>query len=158
MPPWRLDFAIDARGYLAHRGGGGESFDVVIVLPADAPMSFFRGGSDEAMRPARISGAADVADALGFVLGRLRWDFEDDLSKLVGNIAAHRIAGMLVALASWQRQASRHLGENLSEYLTEENTQLVRAEDLGEFTAAVGRLEDDLAALERRLYRLGRTG
>jgi len=155
MPPWRLDFAIDARGYLAHPAGGAESIDVVIVLPADAPLIFFRGGSDEVMRSARISGAADFAEALGFVLGRLRWDFEDDLANVIGNIAAHRIARMLGALSSWQRQAIRHLGENLSEYLTEENPQLVRTADMGEFTAAVSRLGDDLATLERRLRRLG---
>jgi ubiquinone biosynthesis protein UbiJ len=64
--------------------------EVSISLPAAAPLLALQG-KDAVMRAARIEGSAEFAEALGFVIRNLRWDAEEDLSKMVGDIAAHRI-------------------------------------------------------------------
>ncbi len=153
MAPWTLEFTVGADGLLGESGAGEVPFAVDIVLPSDAPLRLLHG-PDEVMKGARITGAADFADALGFVLSRLRWNFEEDLSRLIGDIAAHRVAGVLSAFGAWQQEAARNLAENVGEYLVHERPLLVRREDLRNFAAGVDRAREDLARLERRLQRL----
>ena len=154
LPPFRLDFRIAADGMLSEPGTEQEDHDVEIALPVDTPFLALRG-PEAVAKATRISGSAEFADALGFVLRNLRWDFEEDLSKAVGDIAAHRIADILRAFGAWQAQAGQNLAENFAEYLTEENRALVGSRELGAFSDAVSQLDDDLARLESRARRIG---
>ena len=112
LPPWQLDFAIDESGQLTPATAAQP--DVEIALPADAPLAALRG-ADAVAKDVHVSGSAEFADTLGFVLRKLRWDFEEDLSRQVGDIAAHRIAGLIKTFGAWQRQAATNLAENLAE-------------------------------------------
>lgn len=151
IPPLRLEFAINPDGTLSEAAT--EQPDVVIALPPQAPLYALRG-ADALLQQARISGSAELADTLGFVLRNLRWDYEEDLSRLVGDIGAHRIAAAVRRLASWQRDAARNTAENLAEYLREETTVLTARALALEFAGAVEELRDDLARLEKRIERL----
>lgn len=153
MPPLILDFTISADGRLLSEDAGGKP-DVEITLPSSAPLLALQG-NDRLMGAVHIAGSAEFADALGFVLRNLRWDIEEDLSRAVGDIAAHRIVGALEVLATWQKQAALNLAENLGEYLTEERPALVKAGDVAAFASDAGRLRDDLARLEKRVELLG---
>jgi ubiquinone biosynthesis protein UbiJ len=152
LPPLQLHLMVTGEGMFEQSAL--ENFDVEITLPADAPLLALRG-AEAVFKAARISGLAEFADALGFVLRNLRWDFEEDLSQHVGDIVAHRLAGLLSALATWQRQAAQHLAENVAEYLTEENPTLAKPAAVAAFAAATDRLGDDLRQLEQRVARLG---
>lgn len=152
LPPFRLDFAVTADGMLS--AVDAEVQDVEIALPVDAPLLIFQG-PEAVAKATRISGSAEFADALGFVLRNLRWDFEEDLSRQVGDIAAHRIARLLKAFGAWQQQAARNLAENFTEYLTEEQPTLAKPAAVADFTEKVGQLRTDLARLEQRIARLG---
>ena len=154
LPPFRLDFLISADGMLMVPGPERDHCDVEIALPIETPLLAMQG-PEAVAKATRISGSAEFADALGFVLRNLRWDFEDDLSKAVGDIAAHRIAGLLRSFGAWQHQAAHNLAENLSEYLTEEQPMLAKQADQSALVAAVSQLQDDLAQLERRAANLG---
>ena len=124
-PPLCLDIVVDDDGLFAETGVN--VFDVSIELPAGAPLRAL-GGAEEIFKTAHITGSAEFANALGFVLRNLRWDFEEDLSRSVGDIAAHRIATQIKAFGAWQEDAARRVGENLVEYLTEERPTLVKAD------------------------------
>ena len=154
LPPLRLDFQISADGMLTPPDVGREDRDVEIALPVETPFLAMRG-QEAVAKATQISGSAEFADALGFVLRNLRWDFEEDLSRAVGDIAAHRIAGQLRAIGAWQAQARQNLTENFAEYLTEEQPTLVNKRGLGAFSDAVNQLGDDLGQLEARARRLG---
>ncbi len=151
LPPWRLDFTIDADGQLA--AANTAEPDVEISLPAGTPFLAL-SGREAVARVVRISGSAEFADALGFVLRKLRWDYEEDLSKAVGDIAAHRIAGMINVFSAWQRQAATNLAENFAEYFTEEQPTLAKPAAVADFVANVEALRDDLARLEKRVSRI----
>lgn len=161
LPPLpTLAFTVDAEGYLRtpEKDGADEAHgdaDVAIALPAAAPLLAL-GDPEQVFKRAHISGNADFADSLGFVLRNLRWDFEEDLSRIVGDIAARRIAGLLAGLFGWQREAAARLGQNLAEYLTEEQRTLLRPPELAAFSNEVGRLNADLVRLEQRVGRLAR--
>lgn len=151
LPPWRIDLTIDALGQFAPAAA--DVPDVEIVLPAGAPLLAL-SGPEAVARVARISGSVEFADALGFVLRNLRWDYEEDLARSIGDIAAHRIAGMVNSFAAWQRQAATNLAENLAEYFTEEQPTLAKPAEVADFVSGVDGLRDDLARLEKRVSRL----
>lgn len=151
MPPFRLQLLVTAEGrFVSGRGVP----DVEIALPANSPLTALEGG-DAVMRGARINGSVEFADAIGFVLRNLSWDIEEDLSRIVGDIAAHRIANTLRAFTQWQKQAARNLAENAIEYLRDETHLLPSSQALALFSNEVERLSNDLARLEKRLQRLG---
>lgn len=155
MPPFRLQLLVTADGRFANGRG---TPDVEIALPADTPLAALQGaleGSDRAMRNARINGSVEFADTLSFVLRNLSWDFEEDLSRVVGDIAAHRIANSLRALTAWQKQAAQNLAENTVEYLRDEKGMLPSPGEISAFSGEVDRLRDDLARFEKRLQKLG---
>ena len=112
------------------------------------------GGTDALMADIRIGGNADFADALGFVLRKLRWDGEEALSRLVGDIAAHRAVSVARGVAAWHRQAARNAVENLVEYFGEEQPLVVKKAALEDLAGATAALRDDLARLEKRLKKL----
>ncbi len=153
MPPWSVEFRIGADGLVYQPGEPGAP-DVVFSLPFDAPLRALRGQA-EVFRAARVEGKADLADALNFVLLNLRWDAEEDLSRLVGDIAAHRLAHGARAFADWHRDAAGRLGDNLAEYLREERPLLVGRRQLDDLAASARQFEADLSALESRVRRLG---
>lgn len=125
---------------------------VSIGLPEDAPA---RALVDSAslFSSATISGSADFAETLGFVFRNLRWDVEQDLSALFGDIVARRGLQLAKDLARWQFQGARRLALGVAEYLTEEEAVIVRRRDVDSFCAAVDALRDDLARFEKRLDR-----
>lgn len=152
LAPITLDFEIRPDGLL-----GGSSadtqIDVRIGLPPGTPLLALHG-PDALMRESRIVGAADFADALGSVLRGLRWDFEEDLSHIVGDAVAHRLAGAVEGFAARQQQAARNLAQNVVEYLREEQPALPRCDDVRGFLDAVDALRDDIERLDKRIARL----
>jgi ubiquinone biosynthesis protein UbiJ len=116
---------------------GGESAAATILLPGR-----------------RISGEPDLVAVLEELSRTLRWDAEEDLSHLVGDVLAHRAAGAARAVRDWQRDAAGRVGEALAGYAAEEAGLLVRRTELGGFTSSVDRLARGLDELERRIGRL----
>lgn len=114
LGPLPLEFRIAPDGSLESLGTGEPA--VEIVLPAAAALAITEGRA-AMMRGARVSGSADFAEALGFVLRKLDWDAEEDLSRFVGDIAARRIARAAGGFAAAQAEAARRLADNIAEYL-----------------------------------------
>jgi ubiquinone biosynthesis protein UbiJ len=152
MPPFDVAFLIASDGLLSAPDPDAQP-DVTLSLPPLSPLLVLQG-FDALMRSVRLTGTVDFAEALGFVVRNLRWDAEEDLSRIVGDIVAHRLVGGARQFAGWQKQAAENLGENLAEYFTEEQPLIVRREEVAAFSGAVSTLRDDLARLEKRLARL----
>ncbi len=150
-PPLNLVLAIDRDGYFV--SSVASEPEITLTLPGLTLSNGLQALQDieSVLREARIEGKADFAQELGFVLRNLRWDYEEDLSRVVGDIAAHRIAGGLRGLFRWQQQAQRNFRENLVEYLAEEQEFLLKPAEAKQFQAAVHALNEKLDALEARL-------
>lgn len=151
LGPLALAFRIAPDG--SFESLGTEEPTVEIVLPAGALLAL-PAGREALLRQARIRGAADFAEALGFVLGKLTWDAEEDLSHLVGDIAAHRIAKTAGAFAAAGAEAGRRLTENIAEYLRYERPAGVARAEMVAFSAETDTLRRNVDALERRLAAL----
>ena len=109
---------------------------------------------DNAWRDIAIDGDTALAGAVHHLWRHLRWDAEEDLSRLFGDIAAHRMTGSAQAMAQWAKMSGENLMRSLTEYWAEERPAVAAANDLSRFAADVDVLRDDLARLEKRVSRL----
>jgi ubiquinone biosynthesis protein UbiJ len=98
-----------------------------------------------------ISGAGELADELRYLARHLRLDAEEELSRLVGDVAAERIGGALRAFGRWQLDAARRVGEAFADYATTESGTLVRRRELEDFAVQIEELRASIARLEQRL-------
>lgn len=127
--------------------------DVTLSLPPDFP---FRALVDRAglLAEIRISGTADLTEALGFVFRNLSWDIEGDLAQVLGDIPARRVLQGGRAFVKGKQQAAQNLAANLSEYFTEEAPLIARAADLADFSRETKAIDERTRQLEARMLRL----
>jgi ubiquinone biosynthesis protein UbiJ len=102
----------------------------------------------------RIAGDAEVAQRFRDLLQQAQPDFEEELSRVVGDVAAHRVAGLARGLFDWGRKAAGSLSTSVAEYLQEESRDLPTRIEVEEFLEAVDRLRESADRLEARLARL----
>lgn len=123
----------------------------VIVRLTPGLMLRFAARDETVWQDADISGDADFAAALHHVARNLRWDIEEDLSRVFGDIAAHRMAESGRTLERWGVQALDNTGRAFAEYWTEEQPLIAGRRDLDAFNRDVDALRDDVARLEKRV-------
>src|SRR5882672_1524646 len=156
-PPFPdLRLAITDKGLLDRAPAEAASTLVVKLTPGALPLLLAR--DETARKQVEIEGSADLAGTVDYLFRNLTWDVEEDLSKLFGDIVAHRLAAGTRAFAAWQREAALRLAENLVEYWTEERPLLARPADVESFCRDVDTLRDDVARLEKRIEHLSASG
>jgi ubiquinone biosynthesis protein UbiJ len=148
LPPLRVRILPD--GTVA--AGGAEPALIVTAGP-DALLGLARG-PEHFLRSIEAAGDAALAGAVMALARHLRWDVEEDLARLFGDVAAHRIAGAGRALAAWHLDAARRLTGALADYALDESRMLVPRQALEDFAARVARLRDAVERLEKRVERL----
>ena len=92
-----------------------------------------------------VSGQGALADELRFLAKHLRWDFEEELSRVMGDVAAERVGNTMRSFVRWQTDAAQRVTEAFADYT------LVRREELERFAVDVERLRSAIEKLERRL-------
>ena len=109
---------------------------------------------ESAWREIDIAGNIEFAAAIRQVARDLRWDVEEDLSRVFGDVAAHRMAESGRTFRRWGEQAVENTGRSFAEYWTEEQPLIAAARDIEEFNRAVDRVRDDVARVEKRIEAL----
>jgi len=144
-----LRFAIVEGGRLAP----GIAASLTLTLQPGSLPALLRG-EDHFMRTVGIEGNAELAQEVLYLARHLRWDAEEDLSKLVGDAAAHRLVGLARDFAVWQLDAAQRLAGAFMEYAQEEGRLLAPRAGYAAFAGEVARLRDALERLEKRIGRL----
>ena len=103
---------------------------------------------------AEIRGDVEVAERFGELLKLARPDFEDELARWIGDLAAHEVGRATRGLITWLDRAREALALNMAEYLQEESRALPAALEAQAFYADVERLRDDVERAAARLARL----
>ncbi len=107
-----------------------------------------------AMGLASLSGDMELASTIGKVLQNLRWDTEEDISRIVGDIPAHELSRASRRIRQEiGRQASSVAGM-FAEYWLEEDPLIAKKPHLDRFAREVDTLREDAERLEKRLARL----
>ena len=109
-----------------------------------------------------ISGDAALAQVVADLARQLRWDPEDALARVVGDIAAVRLVSGARTAVGGMRTAGERLAGNVGEYLAEERGVLLGRPaleqwrlDLAELNARADALARAAASLESRLAPAG---
>jgi len=151
-PPFpSLRFVILSGGTV--EAGGGEPA-LTVTLKPDALFNLARG-PEHFLRSLEVAGDPKLASEAMALARHLRWDAEEDLSKLLGDVAAHRLAEAVRAFAAWQADAIRRVAGSVADYAVEEKRVLMARPDMDRFADAVARLRDAVERLAKRVERLG---
>ena len=102
----------------------------------------------------RVDGDTGVAQRFSDALGGLDIDWEEQLSKLTGDVFAHELGRGLRGARRESERVGRSMRDNLSEYLTEEARVLPHRYEVEDFIVDVDALRDDADRLEARIARL----
>ena len=66
--------------------------DLLIAVAVDSPMALLQSTMAGKPPPVKIEGDVQLAAELGWLAENLRWDFEEDLSRVLGDVPAHALA------------------------------------------------------------------
>lgn len=147
--PVAVTLGIDANGAFV-TADPAEPIDACVRVP---PLALARllAGDEGARSAVELSGDPALAGAVAAVVKELRWDAEEDLSRVVGDIPARRIVQAARSLANWQRDAALNLLRAVGEFLTEEQPVLAGREEIAAWAREVDTLRDDVERLDKRL-------
>jgi len=109
---------------------------------------------DRARAAARISGDAELAARYRELFALARPDFEEELSRLVGDLPARRLSMAAQGAMGWLEKLGRTARQNVAEYLQEESRDLAARPEVEEFVRGVDGLRDTAERVEARLTRL----
>lgn len=114
------------------------------------------GGGEAAIRSGDLALSGDAATAQRFqkLLEFAKPDIEEELSRIIGDVAAHRLAQIARGIGNWARETRSTMGSNVREYLQEESRDVPTRYEVDRFTQRVGTLRDDVERIAARLNRL----
>ena len=101
-----------------------------------------------------ITGDAFTAQAFQQLLQHAKPDPEEELSRFIGDAAAHRAGELARGLRDWALEARETMGGNVREYLQEETREVPSRYEVERFGREVDALRDAVARLEARINRL----
>ena len=104
----------------------------------------------------KFSGDQVLAQALAQVLSHLRWDVEDDLSRVIGDIPAQQLSLATQQVLATGKSASQDAVAMLTEYLQEEKPVIAKKLQVEHFNAEVDALRAQLARVEKKFEKLQR--
>ena len=118
----------------------------------DALFALLRDGPRGLTGALKVDGDVMVAAAVGEIAQHLRWDIEEDLSRVLGDRVAHRLGETARDGARQAEDLRGRVESGVRQFLVREDRQLVGREEmrtlsdaLRELEAVVGRLETTLA-------------
>ena len=109
---------------------------------------------ESAWKEVDVAGDTDFAATVHQLARHLRWDVEEDLSRIFGDIAAHRMAETGRAFLRWGERSFENTARSFAEYWTEEQPLVASARAVKELVGDVDALRDDVARLEKRVENL----
>lgn len=104
--------------------------------------------------PLQVLGDMEFGKQFKEFFSNLEIDYEEQLSKLLGDVTAYPMIQILKTIRCWTRQNIENLGENLTNYVQTEMNWLVSDEELQLFFSDIDELRNDCARLEARIKRL----
>lgn len=154
--PGSLLIAAEEDGLVFLIGQREEPADCVV---RGLPISLVRAamsGTSEALRQGASEMTGDPAVAQDFrrVLDLARPDWEEELSRVFGDVIAHQFGNLARGVVEWGRRSADTLAMDSGEFLTEESRQLPTRYEIEEFLDEVDRLRDDVERCEARLDRI----
>ena len=102
----------------------------------------------------RFEGDTELAASVGKVLQQLEWEYEEDLSRIIGDIPAQQLVSFGKRVVHEGRRQVESVAGMFAEYWQEEQPLIAKKRHLERFSTEVDILRDDVEQLETRLQKL----
>jgi|GEM_PF-1770738 ubiquinone biosynthesis protein UbiJ len=124
---------------------------VSLEISQEAFWAFVKDGKGAAMKFVRISGDVDLAADLNRLFAELRWEAEEDLSKLIGDAPSRRIIVESKKVFTQANNAVEDLKSGVRDFFVNERNILLGANQFNDFKSEIRLLRDQLDRAEKKL-------
>jgi ubiquinone biosynthesis protein UbiJ len=152
IPPVSATITILEDGGLAAAGDTAEP-EATVTIPFSTALGLL-ADDDKASSLITLEGDAALAAVLSRVLRNMQWDYEEDLSKLVGDIPAHQAMEFGRKTMVGIKRQTLNVAQMFSEYWQEEQPMIAKKRHVEKFVKDVDLLRDDAERLEKRIGKL----
>jgi len=148
------DFQIAIQEGMFVNGGNTNPSSVNLVITQEAIWTFLKEGKSGAMKFVKISGDIDFAADLNRLAADLKWEVEEDLSKLVGDAPARRVVLESQKMVHQTQLAMTDLKGGIRDYLVHEKNILVDSQQMNDFKSQLRLLRDQIDRAEKKVNQL----
>lgn len=124
-----------------------------VFIPPSLAMRLLSGDA-HAKTLIKVDGDVHVATEVSKVLQQMRWDIEEDISHITGDIAAYKIGEVTQSMFAQAKKQTTQLADMVSEYWQEEKPVIAKKRHVEEFNASVDTLRHDVDRFEKKLEKL----
>ena len=153
-----IEFVLRSDGERVHVANS--STDIADATLSGSPLGLLSLARQQAKSTSgssvRIEGDAEVAQNFSELLKQAKPDIEEELSRIVGDVAAHQLGNTVRSLLGFGKRVGDTLLQNVGEYLSEEGRDVPSKTEAEEFNHDVDVLRDDVERFEARLNALAR--
>jgi ubiquinone biosynthesis accessory factor UbiJ len=147
----RVQLAADVEGQADAVISGTPAAMLKLGLREDAAPLLFA-------REVEISGDTHFGRQFRTLLSAMDIDWEEQLSRLIGDVASHQAMRVVDAVRQWGKRATAGFADDAGEYLREESRDVVSDAELQHFYDQVDELRDAAERLQARINRLRGSG
>lgn len=154
LPIGSMQWQIQDDSFIALLSEAHPQPDLVLEVDANSfsALSASQGTiKDRAMRAVKITGDAQLAQLIAKLSNQLRWEYEEDLAKMIGDAPAHFICTQAKRFAQATEKAIVDLQGNMVEYLSEEKKVLLHQRDFVSHKMEIQAVRDAVERLEKRI-------
>ena len=147
-----LKMVVLANGELSINPDIAEADTTLSILPGMLPGLIAH--DESAYDSISISGDALFAEDLVTISRHLKPNFEQALSKILGDIPAHRITKTGESFFKWHINLVRNLSDALAEYWQEEQPMIAKTTSIKYLSGKINVLKNDVDQLEHRINQI----
>lgn len=127
------------------------TYDAEVTLSFASAIELMQGNKKAKIE---IKGDIDFATVISNALRDLDWDYEDDISKIIGDIPAYHLVKIAKKLVSTAKDTSFNIAETFAEYWLEEKPMIAKKRLIEQFNQEVDILRFDVDRLEAKIKKL----
>ncbi|NOY62884.1 MAG: hypothetical protein GXP10_07015 [Gammaproteobacteria bacterium] len=101
-----------------------------------------------------IRGDSELGQRFQAILNAIDVDWEEQLSKVTGDVVAHQLGNMARGVNQWLTETADSVAQDVGEYLQEESRDLPHPSQVAQFVADVDQIRMDVDRLDARISRL----
>lgn len=105
----------------------------------------------------KVDGDVHVATEVSKVLQQMRWDIEEDISHITGDIAAYKIGEVTQSMFAQAKKQTTQLADMVTEYWQEEKPMIAKKRHVEAFNTEVDILRNDVERFQKKLEKLAQS-
>lgn len=128
--------------------------DVMLETTPLGLVEMTRGGAGSGRMA--MTGDPVIAQHFQLLLQHARPDWEEELSRIIGDVAAHQVGSLVRNLVAFGERAVDSMGRNTAEFIQEERREVPAPGELDEFSRQVSAVTEKVDRLTKRIEELSR--